>query len=160
MIYQYCPCVTHQGFYRAHSWIASTRMLKNHETPPNCMHGLFLAGFHHQILGISRMTSSSQQHVLFVGVFKRLPDSTCFLLHTCVTFFSGMVLACVGAQVELQSDAICPFLWQLKHSILFINKKSWRLLAKLLLGDWWVPLYLSLWYALQSFAMWPNFVQE
>jgi len=128
MIYQDCPCVTHQGFHRAHSRITFCKNTQESQTPPNCMHGLFLAGFHHQILGISRMTSSSQQqHVLFAGVFKRLPDSTFFLLHTCVTFFSGlvvMVLACLGTQVKLQSHAICPMLWQLKHSILFMNKKS------------------------------------
>ena len=28
-----CPCVTHQEFHRAHSWIASTRMIKNHKLP-------------------------------------------------------------------------------------------------------------------------------
>ena len=159
MIYQDFPCVTHQGFHRAHSRITFCKNTQESQTPPNCMHDLFLAGFHHQILGISRMTSSSQQHVLFAGVFKRLLDSTCFLLHTCVTFFSGMVLACAGAQVKLQSHAICPMLWQLKHSILFMNKKSWLLLAKLLRGDWRGPLYLPLWYALQSFAMSLKFVQ-
>ena len=82
--------VTHQRFHRAHSQIT---------------------------FRISMMTLSSQQHVLFAGVFKRLSDSTCFLLHTCVTFFFGlvvMVLACLGTQVRLQSRAICPMLWQLR----------------------------------------------
>ena len=79
------------------------KIVQESQTPPKCMHGLILAEFHYQSLGISRMTSSSQQHVLLAGVFKRVSNPVFFLLHTCVTFFSGlavMVIACEGTQVK------------------------------------------------------------
>jgi len=123
-----------------------------------------MVSFYHQTLKIShfpRTSSSNQQHVLLAGVSKRLSIPIFFLLHTCVTFFSSlvfMVLACLGTQVKLQSQAICPILWELKHSILFMNEGALELLAKLILEDWQGPLYLSLKYALQSFAMCPKFV--
>ena len=41
------------------------------QAPPNCMHGLFLAESHNQTLKISRISSSSQQHVLLAGEFRR-----------------------------------------------------------------------------------------
>ncbi len=151
--------IAHRGFHEAHSQMTSVRMLNHHKLPLSVCMGFFLQESPHKILGISRMTSSSQQHVLLASEFKRLPDYVCFLLHTYVTFFSGTILACVGAQVKLQSSAICPILWKLKHSMLFMNKNSW-LLAKFLLEDWWGSLNMSLWYALKSFAMCPKFVQE
>jgi len=27
------PCVTHQDFHRAHSWVSSAKMIKNHKLP-------------------------------------------------------------------------------------------------------------------------------
>ena len=46
-----CPCATHQGFYKALSQIASTRMIKNHKLPLIVCMVSFLAESHHQTLG-------------------------------------------------------------------------------------------------------------
>ena len=79
------------------------------------------------------------------GELKGLSDCISFLLHTCVAFFFCMVLACVRAHVKLQSRAIWPMLWHLRHSTLYMNKNSWFLLAKLFLGGCRRLQHLSLW---------------
>jgi len=54
------------------------------------------------------LADSSQNKFRSTGEFKGFSDCLSFLLHTCVTFFFCMGLACVRAHVKLQSRAICP----------------------------------------------------
>jgi len=113
------------------SLIASAIVIKNYRLPLTICIICFWQSLPILCLACQNL---GQWHMFLAGELKGLSDCISFLLHTCVTFFFCMVLACVRAHVKLQSRAIWPMLWHLRHSTLYMNKNSWFLLAKLFLG--------------------------
>lgn len=62
--------IAQQGFHEDPFMNSFCNNDEESQAPPNYMHGPFWVESHHKTLEISRVSSSSQQHVFLVGEFR------------------------------------------------------------------------------------------